>query len=316
MTTSCANARVTSRAWAFTWPNFTEEDILYLNQELATKVTYLVYGKETAPTTQMKHLQGFLYTTKRVSFTCVSKEYLKNNCHVEKAKGNFKQNYDYCTKEKDFKEFGVRPLDPKEKGEKEKERWKRTREMAESGNFDEIDDQIYICHIKALEWIHKRSLNQEDLKNTGDLKQRNYWFYGETGSGKSYCAHKLAELVNTELYLKMLNKWWDGYENQKMVLIEEIDPENGKYLSSLMKKWADKWKFTAECKGSVAKAIRPASIIVCSNYKIEECFLNEKDADAIKRRFTTIKISNLKPGEKDTEDWIANIAMNLNNILN
>ena len=46
--------------------------------------------------------------------------------HVAVARGSCKQNYEYCTKAGDYDEYGEKPLNPEEKGEEEKERWRRT----------------------------------------------------------------------------------------------------------------------------------------------------------------------------------------------
>lgn len=40
--------------------------------------------------------------------------------------------------------------------------------------------------------------------------------------------------------------------------------------------------------------IRPKKIIITSNYSIEECFHNEQDIAAIKRRFKVTKFMTLK----------------------
>lgn len=110
----------------------------------------------------------------------------------------------------------------------------------------------------------------------GELK--NEWYWGPTGTGKS----RKAREENPGAYLKNQNKWWDGYDDEKVVIIEEWSPEV-KGLTNYMKIWCDRYPFLAEIKGSAIK-IRPEKIIVTSNYSIDECF-EGTDLEAIRRRF-------------------------------
>lgn len=92
------------------------------------------------------------------------------------------------------------------------------------------------------------------------------WLWGDAGTGKS------ANLWRTypHAYRKLLNKWWDGYENQDVVIIEEMNPTSLKALANHMKLWADRYPFVAEIKGA-SLYIRPQLIVVTSNYSIRQC---------------------------------------------
>lgn len=88
----------------------------------------------------------------------------------------------------------------------------------------------------------------------------------------------------------MCNKWWDGYDGEPEVLIEDIGVENGKALSHHIKIWADRYSFLAEYKGLVRK-IRPQLILVTSNYRPEDIWKdNPEDLEAVKRRFKVIRV--------------------------
>ena len=106
----------------------------------------------------------------------------------------------------------------------------------------------------------------------------NEWWWGEPGTGKTRKAWE----ENPGLYVKNLNKWWDSYEDEEVVLLDDWDP-NAKCLTQYLKTWSDRYPFRAEVKGA-SRLIRPKKIIVTSNYPIEECF-DPTDAEAIRRRF-------------------------------
>lgn len=89
-------------------------------------------------------------------------------------------------------------------------------------------------------------------------------------------------------YAKELNKWWDGYEGQDVVAIEEWCPKN-ECTASFLKIWADRYPFPAQIKGGSLRQIRPKKVIVLSNYEMEQCFLSTEDLDPMKRRFKVVR---------------------------
>ena len=136
--------------------------------------------------------------------------------------------------------------------------------------------------------VHNRFVNLKII----DGELINEWYYGEPGTGKT----KKAWNENPKLYIKPLNKWWDGYNGEDVVLLDDWDPKHDVLVSHL-KQWADRYPFRAEMKGSSIMA-RPKKIIVTSNYSIDECFQNPQDVDAIKRRFKIHKFSKLRNNDE------------------
>ena len=80
-------------------------------------------------------------------------------------------------------------------------------------------------------------------------------------------------------YRKDQNKWWCNYVGQDIVAIEEASPKTMEHLASRLKVWADRYPYSGEIKGGRIEGMRPAKIIVLSNYTIEQCFQNQEDSE-------------------------------------
>jgi len=111
------------------------------------------------------------------------------------------------------------------------------------------------------------------------------WITGESGSGKSYYARTAEKREN--IYLKMMNKWWDGYRDEPVVILDDMAPDHN-YIAYYLKIWLDRYAYMGEVKGGVM-AMRPSKIIITSQYTIEEVFKEERDAIAIRRRCKVVE---------------------------
>lgn len=128
-----------------------------------------------------------------------------------------------------------------------------------------------------------------------------YWIFGGSGSGKSRGAREQINLMrNASLvkydkvwrcYWKMYSeKWWEGYEGEEIVLIDDIAPDAWKQLT-LWKVWLDAYPFRAEVKGS-SVCLRPKVVIFTSNYHPDQCFAccGESDLVALRNRLKLIYV--------------------------
>ncbi len=77
---------------------------------------------------------------------------------------------------------------------------------------------------------------------------------------------------------------------QDYVILDDVGPDQGQWIGSLMKRWTDHYPFPAEQKGTTIQ-IRPKNIIVTSQYRISEVFCSDiLLKDAMERRFTVIEM--------------------------
>lgn len=265
------NASTRSRRWCLTWNNPTEDDA---KAQMAAPVTYQIIGKEGDDKTN--HDQGYEEYKSLQSFAQMKARYPR--AHIEVARGTSQQAADYCKKEGDWTERGT-IMQPQGK----RNDIHAVRDMLKDKPTTTLRDildthpAVLARYPKFVETVRRcyaapTTLSWDDAPNV--------WFYGPAGLGKS----RAARASSTSLYVKMANKWWDGYDNEDDVLIDDFHPDQAKYLVSFLKIWADRYPFPAEVKGGTIM-IRPARILVTTQYTHNQLFPNGEDIAAIDRRF-------------------------------
>lgn len=261
-----------ARGWCFTLHDYTVDHENAL-KELDCK--YLVYGREKCPTTGRPHLQGYVYFVHPRWFDGVRT--ILPTAHWEKAKGDAESNRTYCTKDGDYVETGLIPMSQKRKGEVEQERWKRALVLARDNKLEDIDADIQFRYYNTC-----KAIARDYMKKSRDLTAlENIWVFGPPGVGKS----RQMRRDYPGAYFKPGNKWWDGYQGEENVIIDDFELD-WKCLGHYVKIWADRYSFIAEYKGG-SMNIRPKRILITSNYSIEEVFAADQTmVAAINRRFT------------------------------
>lgn len=240
--------------------------------------SYLVVGKEKAPSTGQLHLQGYIELKKPMRRTQLVKLIA---CFWEPAKGTGEQASDYCKKEGDFYEVGqLKEQDP---GKREINRWDEARRQAESGERVE-DSQIVISHYANIRALQRDFLTMPCELTWTNGNTPNLWIYGAAGTGKS----RKARADYPGAFLKSTNKWWCGYQAQPYVIIDDVDVGHA-CLGHHFKIWADRYPFPAEVKGS-SIALRPAVICVTSQFSIDEIWPDVETREALHRRFKSIRL--------------------------
>jgi len=267
------------RRWIFTCNNYTEADLDYF---ATIHVRFIIYGKEIAPTTGTPHLQGFvvLNSAKTVSAT---RKFLRR-CRIDVARGSVASNITYCSKSGDCVQRGDPPSDPAEIGRAEIDRWNSAWDSAKRGELEEIPADIRIRSYTTLKRIHQDYMPPvEPLVSVCGL-----WIFGESGAGKTRAV--LREFPTA--FIKPRNNWWDGYQEEEVVLIDDIDKFDVA-LGGKLKHWGDFAPFIAEIKGG-SRRIRPRLVIVTSQYVIGDIWKDRETQEALGRRFKLIeKLANV-----------------------
>jgi hypothetical protein len=279
------------RAWVFTVNNYTEVDIAKLqNVGRHPRTKYMVFSEEVAPATGMRHLQGYIQYKSPKCFKSVKKDFdCSTSPYVSWAKASPMINRKYVLKiralddkpNEKYYEFGDIPKGGKEQQQEERERFEHAVELAKTGCMADIDPDLYVRYYSTWKRIFDDHVIAQHLPTIdGDLE--NEWIHGPAGTGKSRSARERYP----DAYLKLCNKWWDGYKGEEIVIIEDYDKRHDG-LAHHMKIWGDRFPFLAEVKGSAMK-IRPKKIIVTSNYSPSEIWTSASDLEPLERRYKQI----------------------------
>lgn len=263
-------SKVSSRRWCFTVNNYTDEDFVTIS---SWDSKYLVFGKEVAPTTLTPHLQGFVIFKKVLFLTGVKK--LHATAHWETAKGTSSQASDYCKKDGDFTEVGI--LSQQGKRTDLDNAITDLKDGVPMADIAENHSAVFVKFGRGL-----RDLALTLSKPYNHDRVRGIWIWGPPGTGKSHWARTLSGSI----YLKAQNKWFDGYNGEDVILLDDLDSN---VLGHHLKIWADKYACTGETKGGTTP-LQHSRFVVTSNYSIEQLWDQDPVmAAAINRRFSVFE---------------------------
>jgi len=289
-----------SRGWCFTLNNYSDEEETAAQ---ALPCQYLIYGRENAPTTGTRHLQGYVYFANGKTMSAVSR--LLPRASLRAARGDAQQNFEYCSKDGSFFEKGVRPLSQTEKGDKEKCRWREALEAVREERLDDIDAEILCKHLRSLEYAVQRTELCKRKAEVIDGDMPHLWVYGKAGCGKTTYAR-----FHTPHYLKNpKTEWWCGYKGERYVILEDVGL-SAAGMADYFRNWIDRYPFAANMKQG-GGTIRPPVVIVTSQYRPEQIWAgNQEMIDAMARRVTVVdldapEVEIPEPGPEWSENWCA-----------
>lgn len=241
---------------------------------------YAVGQLEKGEETEHPHIQFFLSFKKSVRPTQITR--VDKRVHFEKVKINNGADR-YCMKEETRVEgpieFGEKPIQRNNKTD-----WEAVWKKAKEGKIEEIPASIRVIHYNKLKSIAKDNMQFKDCDHL-----RGIWIWGKAGSGKS---RWVREQCKESLYPKLCNKWWDGYQGEKYVVMDDIMPCHS-VLAQQLKIWTDRYDCILETKGGAVHA-QYEYFIVTSQYSIGEIFQDEKDREALQRRFQEFSIKDIQ----------------------
>lgn len=230
-------------------------------------VTYAVWQLEKVTTA---HYQGYVELSAPNSLSQMTS--LLPSAHWEPRKGTQEQAITYCTK------TASRVDGPWEFG-KPKSQGQRTdlmavKQMIEDGSSErQVLDQYYGLWMRYAKNI-RHHIRMVQPQRT--WKTEVFVVIGTPGTGKSHWANEQGE----NCYFKQRSNWWDGYEGQETVIIDDFYA----WLPfDLLLRICDKWPLLVETKGGQVN-FTAKKIIFTSNQEPDEWYTNIKNFAAFQRR--------------------------------
>lgn len=295
-----SSKRVQATRWVFTINNFTQEDeeaVINLPEQDWCKS---VIAEEEHLDDGTPHIQGFMVTDRK-DRSVISK-YLNSHAYIEVARGSAYDNWKYCSKEDQIIVEYNKPPQADKKPHRSlthgDQVFQSFHEACKTCTEDEMMEQfpgLTVRYRKYYQSIHAeyaiRSIDTYD----GRLHDKNLWIYGPAGSGKTTLA--ISDIEHYKVYLKPINKWWDGFNPNyhERILIDDF-PEGvtASILAPFVKHWGDRFPYNAEVKNGSTVIDPNIPVIITSNYSIDETFDRQQDRDAIHRRFQEIYLDGSK----------------------
>lgn len=255
----------TSKSWTFTINNYTESDIRKLTD---LEKTYLIYGQEVGES-GTPHLQGFLILKKSSRMPALKKIFPTAHWEIAKvacAAAN------YCLKDDNYT-----IIDNRAQGQRTD--LAHAMELVRTGGLPHLIEQAGETYVRYHAGLEKISLYYQKPRT---FKPIVTWIYGPTGTGKT---RSVVE-KHDDLWISLSTlKWWDGYDNQEAVLIDDFRADYCTYHELL--RILDRYPFTVQVKGSTRK-LNSKYMYITSCYPPDQVYQTREDIQQLLRRIDNI----------------------------
>lgn len=247
---------------------------------------WLICGREVCPTTGRRHLQGACVLGKAVPFSVIKKMPGLTRAHIENMKGSPQQSKTYCSKEdKDAYEYG---------------------EITQPGKRNDLHAAIDLlrdgCTIQDLVRTADTPIVATFVRYPKGLSSVSQflreaptrdipfvlWLHGSTGTGKTRCAHDIADAMGCSNDIWLSNgslQWFDGYNGHKLAVLDDYRTNHAKF--SFMLRLLDRYRFDVPFKGGFVNW-QPLIIIVTTPKSARNTWnlRTEEDIAQLERRVT------------------------------
>lgn len=250
------------------------------------RIRYCIAQEEVCPETKREHIQGYVQFRRPLKFSTI-KNLLPNGTHIEKARGTPEENRLYCSKLESRKPGG-QTLESGEICHQGKRKDLEVLKEAIDSGAKEAD----ICNRNDLfgVWVkypgvYKRykqaKIQPRDRHVTPDVT----FFTGPPGVGKT---RRVFDEHKDDVFVKDNTKWWDGYEGQRCILIDELDTHDHWRIEEMLR-FLDRYPYQGQTKGGYVNINSPF-IAITSNKTLNDLYpsISEDQMTALTRRINNV----------------------------
>jgi len=256
-----------AKSWSFTLNNYALEDCTLLDN---LECNYLIYGKEVGES-GTEHLQGCVIFKMSTRLAALKKILPKAHWEVTKSTT---ASINYCMKDKNYK---IR--DNRVQG-------KRSDliacvESLKTGGIKALINEhpeTYIKYHSGLEKLNFRYVKPRDPKVPPIVT----WLFGKTGTGKT----KQVVDLEPDLWISGRDlKFWDGYENQEAILIDDFRKDFCTFHELL--RILDRYPLNVNVKGGF-RCFNSKRIYITSCFPPSRVYDTREDVKQLIRRLTFV----------------------------
>lgn len=262
------------RSWCFTYyPTEEQRDQLWFEKLSIKKgITYMVMGREHCPSTQRLHFQGYIHFKNGKTQKQTRKWFGLDRISLFVSKGTDIQNQKYCSKENKIIEVGA----PVKQG-KRTDIEKAVDIIKTSGKMSQVLDEVHNYQACRHAELYLKYKDKKEIRE--DLQVINYW--GETNQGKTYRVYQ----ENDDVFRPINFKWWDGYDGDEVVLLDDIRKDFCKFHELL--NLLDKYPIRVEHKGG-SRQLKAKKIYITTPIPLVDMWSNRcsEDIQQLARRIT------------------------------
>jgi hypothetical protein len=246
---------------------------------------------------EQDHIHFQLSFSSKKTFTFLKNQF-EAEVHIETTKTSPKQHFNYCCnghiefqviQTPQFKTFIV----PEQQQDKIQELHLALKSCSTFLQFQDNYFSLFFKHFHLAAKYYAQHPPEHDALSRRDLEV--FWYWGPTGTGKSYTAREeaanLCKENNWRFYTWPLQRpgqcWFEGYTGQEVVLFEEI--RGNSFQFSHLLQLLDPYDLLVEVKGS-SVMFTPRVIYLTSPYSPQQCFPNLASEDKLTQLIRRIKV--------------------------
>jgi hypothetical protein len=255
-----------------------------LDTKGSDKIQYLIYQMEETKEGK-RHIQGYVEFKMPISMKRIKEIFSDSTLHIEPRRGTAQEASDYCTK------VESRVMDPVKRGEISRQGTrtdiKKMYELLKEGKTPmeicEIMPGAYMKYYKAVDRVYNNLQSQQE----GKFKEVEVnVLYGDAGAGKTRFVYDKYGHENVYRLCQgnAGNVWFDGYTQQKILLIDDY---YGWLKYSTFLQLIDNYKIRLSVKGGTTYS-NWNKIYITSNEDPKNWYKKLGLSPAMERRFKTI----------------------------
>ena len=262
------------RRWCFTINNYTADHIEQINTLKSIK--FLIAGKEVGEEKGTPHLQGYVEFKEAKTLSQARKNIPG---HLTPADGDKADNIKYCSKE---------DKTPLVIGNSKTQSGKRTdlnqlKDLIKTHTIQQLQENGFIKNIQQRKFAE--ALRADAIEERTDYPEV-IWICGDTGVGKTLQVFQDNE--NKTIHKQtQSNKWWNGYEGQDVVVLDDIRADFAKYHELLT--LLDRYPHKVEIKGGYME-FNSSRLYITSPYTPREMYKGKEDLTQLMRRIDQLII--------------------------